>query len=111
MNIIKTVDILTSLAQETRLKTFKALVKSGVDGIAAGEIGNKIKVPQNTMSFHLAHLKKSGLVKSKRQGRSVIYSVDFNMAEKLVKFLLESCCSDSKEKCPIAMKFTDIILK
>jgi|SaaInlStandDraft_5_1057022.scaffolds.fasta_scaffold229776_1 ArsR family transcriptional regulator, arsenate/arsenite/antimonite-responsive transcriptional repressor len=108
MNIAKTVDILTSLAQETRLKTFKALVRAGLNGITAGEIGQKIKVPQNTMSFHLSHLKKSGLIRSSRQGRNVIYSANFDETKKLVKFLLEDCCSDSKEKCPIALNPSDL---
>ena len=111
MNITKTVKILESLAQETRLRAFKALVKAGMDGMPAGEVGDKIGVAQNTMSFHLSHLENSGLIKSKKDGRYIIYSADFKMVEKLIKYLVESCCFDSKDKCHIATNFIHLIKK
>lgn len=109
MNITKTVKILESLAQETRLKAFKVLVKAGLDGLAAGEVGKKIGVAQNTMSFHLTHLENSGLIQSKKQGRYIIYSADFKVVEKLIKYLVESCCFDSQDKCYIATNFINLI--
>ena|SRR3989338_5427926 len=105
MNIKKAVSLLDSLAQENRLKTFGILVKAGLDGLVAGEISKKMNMPQNTMSFHLSNLKNSGLIKSKKQSRYIIYSIDFVTVEKLMKFLLKHCCSDSKNKCRIALNF------
>jgi len=108
MDIIKTVKILESLAQETRLKAFKILVKAGLNGITAGEVSKQVGIPQNTMSFHLSHLENSGLIKSKKQSRYIIYSADFNTVEKLMQFLLENCCFDSKNKCQIATSFVNL---
>lgn len=105
MNIKKAISLLESLAQENRLTAFRILVKAGLDGLAAGEISKKMNAPQNTISFHLSHLEKSGLIKSKKQSRYIIYSANFDMVEKLMKFLLESCCFDSKNKCHIATNF------
>ena len=109
MNIKKTIKILESLAQETRLKAFKALVKAGLDGMSAGKIGDKIGVTQNTMSFHLSHLENSGLIKSKKDGRYIIYSADFKIVEKLMGYLVESCCFDSQDKCHIATNIINLI--
>ncbi len=108
MNIAKTVKILESLAQKTRLKAFKILVKAGLDGMPAGEIGDKIGVAQNNMSFHLSHLENSGLIKSKKDGRYIIYSADFKVVENLMKYLLESCCFDSDDKCHVTTNFSHL---
>ena len=109
MNITKTIKILDSLAQETRLKAFKVMVKAGLDGITSGEIGKKIGVAQNTTSFHLSHLENSGLIKSRKEGRYVIYSADFKVVESLMKYLLESCCFDSKNKCCVSDNFMNLL--
>lgn len=101
MSIIKTVKILESLAQETRLKAFKALVKIGIEGMIAGEIGEKIGVAQNTMSFHLSHLENSGLIKGKKEGRFIRYSANFKAVDNLIKYLVDNCCFDSKNECLI----------
>lgn len=111
MNIKKAISLLESLAQENRLKAFRILVKAGLDGLAAGEISKKMNVPQNTISFHLSHLEKSGLIKSKKQSRYIIYSADFKVVESLIKYLVESCCFDSQDKCHIATNFINLIKK
>ena len=95
MELTKATHKLESLSQETRLKAFRLLVKAGGEGISAGEISKKLKVPANTLSFHLTHLTNAGLIVSKREGRSIIYSVNFEEVESLIRFLLEKCCTDS----------------
>ncbi|HEY5732847.1 MAG TPA: helix-turn-helix domain-containing protein, partial [Methyloceanibacter sp.] len=45
---------LSALAQESRLKIFRLLVQCGPAGMAAGDIARRLKLPQNTLSFHLA---------------------------------------------------------
>lgn len=95
MELTKATHKLESLSQETRLKAFRLLVKAGGAGVAAGEISKKLKVPANTLSFHLSHLTNADLIVSKKSGRSVIYSANFEEVESLIKFLLEKCCTDS----------------
>jgi ArsR family transcriptional regulator len=86
------VDQLAALAQETRLEIYRLLVKAGPDGMPAGDIARRLKVLPATLSFHLAHLARSGLVHSRQQGRFVIYSADFPEMEALLAFLTEDCC-------------------
>ena len=86
------VDALAALAQETRLSVFRLLVEAGPDGLAAGRIGEELELPPATLSFHLAHLARTGLVRSRQDGRFVIYSADFQNMNQLVGYLTENCC-------------------
>ena len=83
-----------ALSQETRLRAFRLLVRAGADGLAAGMLSEKLGTPHNTMSFHLNHLSNAGIVSSRKQGRSVIYSANFDSTRDLIGFMVEDCCSD-----------------
>lgn len=98
---------LSALAQNTRLETFRLLVRHEPDGIPAGELARVLDVPQNTMSAHLATLSRAGLVKSQRQSRSIIYRADLDGFRDLTLFLLKDCCGGSIELCaPLIAELT-----
>jgi len=82
-----------ALSQETRLQAFRLLVKAGPAGMAAGLVSERLGTPHNTLSFHLGHLANAGLVSSRREGRSVIYSANFDAVRDLIGFLVKDCCS------------------
>ena len=90
---------LGALSQESRLKAFRMLVQSGAEGIAAGKIADALEVPHNTMSTHLATLVNAGLVRSRRESRSIIYSIDFDGTRELLAFLMQDCCQGNPELC------------
>ena len=92
MELARTVDALAALAQETRLKAYRLLVEAGPAGLSAGRIGETLDLPPATLSFHLAHLARTGLVKSRQEGRFVFYSADFENMNALVSYLTENCC-------------------
>lgn len=92
MEYTSAVDALGALAHETRLKVFRLLVEAGAEGLAAGAIGETLALPPATLSFHLAHLARAGLARSRQEGRFVIYSADFTAMNTLVGFLTENCC-------------------
>ena len=89
---MKAVDALGALAHGSRLAIFRLLVQAGPGGLSAGVIGEKLELPPATLSFHLAHLARSGLASSRQDGRFVIYSVDFRNMNGLVEFLTDNCC-------------------
>jgi ArsR family transcriptional regulator, arsenate/arsenite/antimonite-responsive transcriptional repressor len=93
MKTEQVIDALAALAQRSRLAIFKLLVESGPAGLAAGAIGEKLELPPATLSFHLAHLARAGLVNSRQEGRFVIYSANFDNMNSLVGYLTENCCS------------------
>ena len=90
--MMQAVDALAALAQESRLKIYRLLVEAGPEGLAAGRIGEELDLPAATLSFHLAHLARTGLVKSRQEGRFIFYSADFQNMNQLVGYLTENCC-------------------
>jgi len=99
MDITTTVKSLGALAQESRLTAFRLLVRRGDEGMAAGEIARTLSIPHNTMSSHLAIMANAGLVTSRRESRSIIYSIDFSGTRELLSFLMEDCCQGQPELC------------
>ena len=92
METINALKIFTALSQETRLNVFKVLIEYGEAGVAAGEVSERLSIPQNTLSFHLAHLSHANLVTSRREGRSIIYSANCALITDLMEFLRKNCC-------------------
>lgn len=90
---------LAALAQPTRLDAFRLLVRHEPEGLPAGEISRLLDVPQNTMSTHLAHLSRAGLVKSERHSRSIVYRASLEGLRALTVFMLKDCCGGSPEIC------------
>ena len=86
------VEALGALAHETRLKVYRLLVQAGPRGLAAGAIGDKLDLPPATLSFHLAHLARAGLARSRQEGRFIIYCADYQCMKNVVGFLTEKCC-------------------
>ena len=93
MDSTKAIEALGALAQNTRLDVFRLLVRHEPAGLPAGEIAQRLDVPQNTMSSHLSILSRAGLVSSRRDSRRIIYRADLAMMNALIAYLLENCCS------------------
>jgi len=100
MEMTQIVDALAALAQETRLKAYRLLVEAGPEGLSAGRIGEELELPPATLSFHLAHLARTGLVRGRQEGRFVIYAADFQNMNQLVGYLTENCCGGSRACAP-----------
>ena len=93
MELFIALEALSSLSQETRLRVFRLLVEYGADGANPSQIAEELKMPDNTLSFHLSHMSKAGLVTSTKNGRSVTYFANQEIIENLIEFLQESCCA------------------
>jgi DNA-binding transcriptional ArsR family regulator len=90
---------LAALAQESRLGVFRLLVKAGPDGLPAGEVARSLDITPNTLSAQFTVLLNAGLVQSRRDGRSIIYTVDYAAMSELLVFLTEDCCQGRSEIC------------
>jgi DNA-binding transcriptional ArsR family regulator len=99
-----TVDRLAALAQPHRLAVFRLLVVAGPAGRLAGDIATELGIPPSSLSFHLAHLKRAGLVTAEQRGRQRRYAADFAKMRGLVDFLTENCCSG--ETCQTSLERT-----
>jgi DNA-binding transcriptional ArsR family regulator len=98
MESTEVVPALAALAQENRLDVFRLLVQAGPEGVAAGHIADRLSIAPPTLSFHLAQLKHAGLVKVRRDGRSLIYAADYARMNGLIDFLTENCCGGNVVK-------------
>ena len=92
METTQAIEALSALAHPSRLAVFRLLVQAGPKGVAAGAIGERLALPPATLSFHLSHLARAGLVSARPDGRFVIYSADFGNMTALVGFLTDNCC-------------------
>ena len=103
MESLAALPILSALAQESRLAVFRLLVKAGPGGLAAGDIARRLHTAASTMSAQLLVLANAGLVRARRDGRSIIYAVDYDKMSALLLFLTEDCCGGRPEICaPLA---------
>jgi DNA-binding transcriptional ArsR family regulator len=93
VNNAQAVDALSSLAQDHRLSIFRLLVQAGAAGMPAGAIAEALDLPNSSLSFHLAHLRRAGLINQARRSRSIIYSANYGAMNALVGFLMENCCA------------------
>lgn len=83
---------LAELGHETRLKIFRYLVKGGRQGVPVGEIQSELNVPGSTLSHHITRLVSVGLVKQRREGRTLYCVPQYEELIALIDFLQEECC-------------------
>lgn len=92
-------DAFAALCQSTRLDVFRLLIQAGEKGMSAGDISSALGVRQNTMSANLGVLARSGLIRNRREGRSIRYFADMDGMRGLLSFLMEACCGGRPELC------------
>ncbi len=99
MELKVAVSSLSALAHGGRLAVFRLLVKAGPEGNAAGEIARSLDVLPNSLSANLTILSNAGLIASRRDGRSIIYTANYDAMSGLLGFLMEDCCNGAPEIC------------
>ncbi len=93
------VQALGALAHETRLAIYRMLVEQGPAGLSAGIIAERLGVPPSSLTFHVQHLHRAGLVTQRRLSRQLIYAADFANMNGLIGFLTENCCGQGRAAC------------
>ncbi len=99
MEISSAVDSLSALAHESRLAIFRLLVPEGPDGLPAGEIGDRLGIAANALSFHLTRLRHAGLISVRRNGQQMIYAAAYEGMQRLMGFLTDNCCQLDARGC------------
>jgi DNA-binding transcriptional ArsR family regulator len=95
MDTKQAIEALGALAHENRLAVYRLLVQRGPEGLSAGAIADGVGLAPSSLTFHLQSLQRSGLLLQRRESRSLIYSVDFDVMNALVDYLTENCCVGS----------------
>jgi ArsR family transcriptional regulator, arsenate/arsenite/antimonite-responsive transcriptional repressor len=103
MHQSRAISAFAALAQETRLRIVRLLVRAGPDGVAAGTVAEEVGVSASNISFHLKELERAGLIGARRQARSIIYSAHYETLRGLIGFLMKDCCAGRPEICGPAL--------
>jgi ArsR family transcriptional regulator len=96
MKKAEVVAALAALAQDSRLDVFRLLVEAGPEGMPAGAISETLDLAPNTLTFHFDRLRTAGLVTVRRDGRSMIYSAQFETMNSLLGYLTDNCCGGAQ---------------
>jgi predicted transcriptional regulator len=99
MNSSQAVGALSALAHEYRLGIYRMLVEAGPEGLNAGTIAARLKLPPSSLTFHVQHLHRAGLLTQERKGRELLYAADFDAMNTLVGYLTENCCAGASSTC------------
>ncbi len=97
---------LGALAHGHRLRVFRLLVRNLPDGLSAGDIAARLSLAPSSLSFHLGHLERAGLIRSRREQRHIIYAADMDGMGRLLSFLTEDCCGGHPEICASSIPAT-----
>lgn len=99
LNETETLAMLAALAQESRLRIVRLLLRSYPQGVPAGRIAEAVGCAPSTLSFHMGHLERTGLVRSQRRAQSILYAAVPEALGNLTAFLTEECCGGRPERC------------
>ena len=92
MKGLEVVTALGALAHDTRLAVFRLLVERGPDGLPAGVIAERLRLPPSSLTFHLHQLMHAGLITQRRLSRQLFYAIDVTAMNDVVAYLTENCC-------------------
>ena len=91
MDTLSATSVFESLASAVRLDIYRLLVKTGPDGLVAGEIASTLNVPPTNLSFHLKALTHAQLVSVVQEGRFQRYRANLTLMQTLITYLTEEC--------------------
>ncbi len=83
---------LGALGHETRLAVYRLLVQAGPEGLPAGALAEQLGIAPSSLTFHLQHLQRAGLMTQRRRARQLICAVDYAAMNALIGFLTRNCC-------------------
>ncbi|MFI3135286.1 MAG: helix-turn-helix transcriptional regulator [Methylococcaceae bacterium] len=91
--------VFESLSSGVRLDIVRLLIKTGHQGLVAGEIATTLGLPATNLSFHLKALTQATLVSVTQEGRFQRYRANLAIMQELIIYLTEECCSGHPEQC------------
>ncbi len=92
MSIETIAKALKELGHPTRLAIYKEMVKAGHQGIAVGRIQQTLAIPSSTLSHHISGLTSAGLLKQRREGRTLYCTAEYHTLQSVIAFLNNECC-------------------
>ena len=85
---------------KTDTRDFRAREPSPAGRKLAGEIQEKLEIPNSTLSHHLDKLRSEGLVNAQRESTFLRYKANTSALQELLQFLYAECCTRNKAVQP-----------
>lgn len=101
LDTTKALPMLESLSSPPRLAIYRLLVKTGPDGLVAGEIAASLELAPSRLSFHLKDMTRAGLITATSEGRYQRYRLRVGAMVELIDFLSADCCAGRPELCGV----------
>ena len=98
MNLENAAHRCSELGNVTRLSIFRLLVRAGKHGLPVGEIQKHLEIPGSTLTHHLQRLIKVGLLRQRRESRTLYCEPQMDAIRELAGYLLSECCSLKTER-------------
>lgn len=86
----------SAVGSEQRLSVLLTLIRATPEGLAIGQIQERLKIPASTLTHHLRFLAVAKLVVQEKRGREVITRANYDRLKSLADYLLEECCQDHR---------------
>ncbi len=90
---------LAALGSPVRLAVLRHVVQGDPAGTPVGTLKAALDMPWSTLSHHLERLASAGLLKSRPEGKFVLYRADYGALRTLTDYLWEDCCQGGGEGC------------
>lgn len=78
--------VFKALADPTRRRILRLLDQGE---LAAGEIASHFAISAPSMSHHFAVLKEAGLIRARREGQQIFYSLDTTVVHDILSFVID----------------------
>ena len=95
-------DAFKALADPSRRQILARLRAEGE--LTAGALAEQFDMTKPTMSHHFTVLKEAGLVKSRREGQQIFYSLNTTVIEDVVGLFLNLVQGNEQGKKPVIRK-------
>lgn len=92
----KKAGLLKALSHPARLCIVKGLIDQGESNVM--NMQSCLKVPQSTISQHLSVLRSAGIIKGRREGVEVFYSVQNDKAKAIIEKLFSEISEVNEDK-------------
>ena len=91
--IARYADMFSAMGTEPRLRIMRLLLSTHPQGMVVGDVLSELNITASTLSHHLDKLKNEDLVRVRREGTFLWYSVNAEALEELLGFLYAECCT------------------
>lgn len=84
-------ELMKQLSNQNRLMIVCSLVEGE---LSVGELNERVPLSQSALSQHLANLRNSGLVETRREGQAIYYRLQGDRATRVIGLLKDMFCPD-----------------